>query len=262
MNATAKYAAFSAILLSAACGVIALGFAAAGDLFARSSPQKLVAVVTRAEIEDSIGKRPTSRLLGAKAVQTAEAGKAPGSKGRWVEVVDAVNMRKGPTSATEVTKVQLPGAKLRVASREGAWVEVVEPKAGGTGWALLSADRTMERKKKEARLALALELRLSKDEILERYLSSTYFGQGCYGLRAAAKQYFDTTLPELTVPQSAYLVGLLKSSHLTLSRRPRIRHDSLHGSTDPLPARHRAHACQRHPRREAREAAARAVLRA
>ncbi len=78
-------------------------------------------------------------------------------------------------------------------------------------YSLLSADRTMERKKKEAWLALALELRLSKDEILERYLSSTYFGQGCYGLRAAAKQYFDTTVPELTVPQSAYLVALLKS---------------------------------------------------
>jgi len=53
---------------------------------------------------------------------------------------------------------------------------------------LLSRDRTMERKKKEAWLALALELRLSKKEILERYLSSAYFGEGCYGLRAAAKE--------------------------------------------------------------------------
>jgi penicillin-binding protein 1A len=78
-------------------------------------------------------------------------------------------------------------------------------------YSLLSADRTMARKKKEAWLALALELRLSKDEILERYLSSAYFGQGCYGLRAAAKQYFATSVPELTVPQSAYLVALLKS---------------------------------------------------
>ncbi len=134
MNAITKYAAVSAILLSATGGVSALGLAAAGDLFARSSPQELVAVVSRAEMEHSIGKRPTSSLLGAKAEQTAEAGSEPTGKGRWVEVVDAVNMRKGPASATEVIKVQLPGAKLRVASREGAWVEVLEPKTGGTGW--------------------------------------------------------------------------------------------------------------------------------
>jgi len=69
----------------------------------------------------------------------------------------------------------------------------------------------MERKKKEAWLALALELRLSKKEILERYLSSAYFGEGCYGLRAAAKEYYDVPVSELSVPQAAYLVALLKS---------------------------------------------------
>ncbi|MGK2921169.1 MAG: transglycosylase domain-containing protein [Methyloceanibacter sp.] len=86
-------------------------------------------------------------------------------------------------------------------------------------YSLLSSDRTMERKRKEAWLALSLELRLSKDEILERYLSSAYFGQGCYGLRAAAKQYFGTTVPDLTLPQSAYLVALLKSP-TALNRDP------------------------------------------
>jgi membrane peptidoglycan carboxypeptidase len=86
-------------------------------------------------------------------------------------------------------------------------------------YSLLSSDRTMERKRKEAWLALSLELRLSKDEILERYLSSAYFGQGCYGLRAAAKQYFGATVPDVTIPQSAYLVALLKSP-TALNRDP------------------------------------------
>jgi penicillin-binding protein 1A len=86
-------------------------------------------------------------------------------------------------------------------------------------YSLLSSDRTMERKQKEAWLALSLELRLTKEEILERYLSSTYFGQGCYGLRAAAKRYFATTVPKLTIPQSAYLVALLKSP-TALNRTP------------------------------------------
>jgi penicillin-binding protein 1A len=76
---------------------------------------------------------------------------------------------------------------------------------------LLSRDRTLERKKKEAWLALALELRLSKKEILERYLSSAYFGEGCYGLRAAAKEYYDVPVSKLSLPQAAYLVALLKS---------------------------------------------------
>lgn len=136
MNAITKYAAVSAILLSVTGGVSALGLAAAGDLFAPSTPQDRpgLAVPSRAETEESIGRRPTSSLLGAEPAQIAEADSAPGGKGRWVEVVDAVNMRKGPSSANAVIKVQLAGARLRLASREGEWIQVIEPKTGGTGW--------------------------------------------------------------------------------------------------------------------------------
>jgi len=86
-------------------------------------------------------------------------------------------------------------------------------------YSLLSSERTLERKQEEAWLALSLELRLTKEEILERYLSSAYFGQGCYGLRAAAKRYFDTAVLDLSLPQSAYLVALLKSP-TGLNRNP------------------------------------------
>lgn len=78
-------------------------------------------------------------------------------------------------------------------------------------YSFLSSERTWDRKTKEAWLALALELRLSKDEILERYLSSAYFGEGCFGLRAAARRYFGKRISQLTLPESAYLVGLLRS---------------------------------------------------
>ena len=78
-------------------------------------------------------------------------------------------------------------------------------------YSLLSSERTWDRKTKEAWLALALELRLSKEEILERYLSSAYFGEGCFGLRAAARRYFGKRISQLTLPESAYLVGLLRS---------------------------------------------------
>ena len=108
-----------------------------------------------------------------------------------------------------------PIGLARAAQRNRAAGRIVE---GGSTltqqlikYSFLSSDRTFDRKKKEAWLALSLELRLSKNEILERYLSSAYFGQGCYGLRAAARQYFDKGVTALAVPESAYLVALLKS---------------------------------------------------
>lgn len=77
--------------------------------------------------------------------------------------------------------------------------------------AFLNADRTAGRKAREALIALWLEAWLSKDEILERYLSNVYFGDNVYGLRAAALHYFNRRPERLTVPQAAMLAGLLKA---------------------------------------------------
>ncbi len=63
----------------------------------------------------------------------------------------------------------------------------------------LSPDRTFARKLDEALIALALEVRLSKDEILELYLNRVYFGAGAYGIAAAAEIYFDRQPEELTL---------------------------------------------------------------
>ena len=73
----------------------------------------------------------------------------------------------------------------------------------------LDPSRTARRKLTEAWYALELEDRLSKDDILERYLNETYFGQGAYGLGAAAELYFNTTVDKLDAGQSAMLVGLI-----------------------------------------------------
>ena len=75
----------------------------------------------------------------------------------------------------------------------------------------LPADRTFRRKAQEALIALWLEARLDKDEILSRYLSSIYFGDGTYGLRAAARHYFDTTPEQLDLGQAAMLAGIIKA---------------------------------------------------
>ncbi|AUW59025.1 penicillin-binding protein [Sphingobium sp. SCG-1] len=75
----------------------------------------------------------------------------------------------------------------------------------------LNSDRTAGRKLREALIALWLEAWLTKDQILERYLSNVYFGDNVYGLRAAAKHYFDRRPEKLTIPQAAMLAGLLKA---------------------------------------------------
>jgi penicillin-binding protein 1A len=77
--------------------------------------------------------------------------------------------------------------------------------------AFLSSQRSLRRKAQEALIALYLEARLSKDEILSRYLSTVYFGDGVFGLRAAAKHYFDKTPETLSIGESAMLAGMVKA---------------------------------------------------
>jgi membrane peptidoglycan carboxypeptidase len=70
---------------------------------------------------------------------------------------------------------------------------------------------TLRRKIDEATLAWQLEDRLSKRQILTKYLNTVYFGEGAYGVEAAARTYFAEDASDLTVPQSATLAGLITS---------------------------------------------------
>ncbi len=75
----------------------------------------------------------------------------------------------------------------------------------------LSSDRSYKRKAQEVIIAFWLESWLTKDEILSRYLSSVYFGDGVYGLRAASHHYFDRDPGRLSLGQSAMLAGLVQA---------------------------------------------------
>src|SRR5258705_6847206 len=72
----------------------------------------------------------------------------------------------------------------------------------------LTPDKSLERKLKEAVLALELERRYTKDRILEMYLTQIYSGHGAYGVEAAARTYFGKSVSELSVRESALLAGL------------------------------------------------------
>ncbi|MTB14361.1 MAG: penicillin-binding protein [Actinobacteria bacterium] len=77
--------------------------------------------------------------------------------------------------------------------------------------AFLTPERTIKRKLKELVISIKLENTLSKDEILENYLNTIYFGRGAYGVEAAARQYFGRDVDQLTLAQSAVLASVLRS---------------------------------------------------
>ncbi|WP_354031669.1 PBP1A family penicillin-binding protein [Bradyrhizobium sp. S3.2.6] len=85
----------------------------------------------------------------------------------------------------------------------------------------LTQERTMARKLQEAELAIWLERKHSKNEILELYLNRVYFGSGAYGVEAAAQKYFGKPARSVTIAEAAMLAGLVKSpSRLAPNRNP------------------------------------------
>ena len=109
------------------------------------------------------------------------------------------------------------GVSLRGLAR-ALWSNVVNDSGEGASTitqqyvrnAYLTQERTVGRKAKEAALALQVEHRFSKDEILGRYLNTIYFGRSAYGIEAAAQAYFGTGVQRLTAYQGAVLAAMVK----------------------------------------------------
>ena len=75
----------------------------------------------------------------------------------------------------------------------------------------LNSNRTFDRKAREALLALALEWKFSKEEILELYLNKVYFGGGAYGIDSASRKFFSHPATELSIGEAAIIAGLVKA---------------------------------------------------
>ncbi|GMN04135.1 transglycosylase domain-containing protein [Erythrobacter sp. MTPC3] len=75
----------------------------------------------------------------------------------------------------------------------------------------LNSNRTFDRKAREAVLAMALEWKFSKEQILELYLNKVYFGGGAYGVDSASRKFFSHPATDLTVAESAIIAGLVKA---------------------------------------------------
>jgi len=194
--------ALAALILFGAVGAGVLGF------FALGLPAVDEALLTR---------RPNIKVVDSGAWEIASFGDIYGP---------AIDLRKLPP--------HVPGAVIAVEDRRFYDHAGVDPRAlaravwvnlqagaveqGGSTITqqvaknlFLTPDRTLPRKIKEALLAIKLEQRFSKDEILALYLNRVYFGAGTYGLEAAAQRYFGRPAKDLTVYQAAMLAGLLKA---------------------------------------------------
>src|SRR6266851_2028773 len=90
----------------------------------------------------------------------------------------------------------------------------------------LAPDRTLTRKVQEALLALWLEHKFTKDQLLEIYLNRVYLGAGTYGIDAAAHRYFDKSAREVTLYEAAVIAGLLKAPTRFSPARDSDRHDA------------------------------------
>lgn len=104
------------------------------------------------------------------------------------------------------------GRAMLVNLRAGRWVQggstITQQLAKNI---FLTADKTLRRKVQEALLALRIESRFTKNDILTAYLNRVYFGAGAYGIDAAAKTYFNKPGTALTLWEGAVLAGLLKA---------------------------------------------------
>ena len=77
--------------------------------------------------------------------------------------------------------------------------------------AYVGRERSLWRKLREAIIAIKLERKFDKEEILERYLNAIYFGRGAYGVQAGARAWFGKDVTQLGLPEAAYLAGLIRS---------------------------------------------------
>ncbi len=75
----------------------------------------------------------------------------------------------------------------------------------------LTSEKTLKRKFIEAKLAYQLEKKYSKQEIIEKYLNTIYFGENCYGITKASRYYFDKEVHELGLSEGALLAGIIKA---------------------------------------------------
>ena len=148
-----------------------------------------------------------------------QAGSLTGQKGTYVEL-DAISedLQNAVVATEDRSFYKNSGINygrfflaILTAGRSGGGSTITQQLAKN---AYLSQDQTVERKAKEFFLALEINKKYSKKEILTMYLNNAYFGNGVWGIEDTSKKYFGVSASELTLDQSAVLAGMLKGPEI------------------------------------------------
>ncbi|WP_368403901.1 penicillin-binding protein PBP2A [Streptococcus parasanguinis] len=148
-----------------------------------------------------------------------QAGSLTGQKGTYVEL-DAIseNLQNAVVATEDRSFYKNSGINygrfflaILTLGRSGGGSTITQQLAKN---AFLSQDQTVERKAKEFFLALEINKKYSKKEILTMYLNNAYFGNGVWGIEDASKKYFGVSASQLSLDQSAVLAGMLKGPEI------------------------------------------------
>ena len=148
-----------------------------------------------------------------------QAGSLTGQKGTYVEL-DAIseNLQHAVVATEDRSFYKNSGINygrfflaILTLGRSGGGSTITQQLAKN---AYLSQDQTVERKAKEFFLALEINKKYSKKEILTMYLNNAYFGNGVWGIEDASKKYFGVSASQLSLDQSAVLAGMLKGPEI------------------------------------------------
>ena len=148
-----------------------------------------------------------------------QAGSLTGQKGTYVEL-DAISedLQNAVVATEDRSFYKNSGINygrfflaILTAGRSGGGSTITQQLAKN---AYLSQDQTVERKAKEFFLALEINKKYSKKEILTMYLNNAYFGNGVWGIEDASKKYFGVSASQLSLDQSAVLAGMLKGPEI------------------------------------------------
>ena len=148
-----------------------------------------------------------------------QAGSLTGQKGTYVEL-DAIseNLQHAVVATEDRSFYKNSGINygrfflaILTLGRSGGGSTITQQLAKN---AYLSQDQTVERKAKEFFLALEINKKYSKKEILTMYLNNAYFGNGVWGIEDASKKYFGVSASQLSLNQSAVLAGMLKGPEI------------------------------------------------
>lgn len=189
-----------------ACILIGAGYYIAVTKDAQLDPQKLVLHEKSIEVYDA-QNQSVENTANFFQKQTVKSNSIPLiTKQAFVAIEDKRFFSHDGFDFKRIVKAALNNAKAR-SYKEGAST-ISQQLIKNTH---LSQEKTLKRKLREWKLTRALESRYTKEEILEKYLNSIYFGHSCFGLRAAADFYFNKSPKHLTLSESAILAGLVKS---------------------------------------------------